>query len=175
MACGGFRPAYNVQFATTKKGRIIVGVDVSDHGNDSGLIVSMIEKVYAKYGTIPLRWLVDAGYADYAEITKAAELYQDCKIYMPPKISGKKYLDPYKPLPDDSIGILEWRKRMKTEEAKEICKGRSSTAEFSNAQARNKGLQQFLVRSLKKVKATAYRFALVHNMQRFFSLKPCKC
>lgn len=170
MANGGFSPAYNVQFATTKKGRVIVGVDVNGKGNDTGLIFSMIRQVYKKFGILPSRWLVDSGYADYSELTKTEEFYKGCKIYMPPKISGKTHIDPYKIRPKDSPGIVAWRERMKTDEAKEIYKGRSSVAEFSNAQSRNKGMQQFLVRGLEKIKAVACRYALAHNMQRFFNL-----
>jgi transposase len=171
MPCGGFRPAYNVQFATTKNGRVIVGVDVNNRGADSGLIISMIERVCKKFGKLPSRWLVDTGYANYAEFTEADEFYKGCDIYMAPKISGRVERDPYQVLPEDSPGIISWRNRMKTAEAKEIYKGRASTAEFSNAQSRNKGLQQFLVRGLKKVKVVAYRFALTHNMQRFFNMR----
>jgi transposase len=171
MACGGFRPGFNVQYVTTKKGLAIVGVDVTNRGNDTGLITSMIESVYKKFGKLPSRWLVDAGYADYTEITKAEVLYKGCDIYMTPKTSGRIDKDPYKILPGDSPGVIAWRERMKTSEAKEIYKGRGSTAEFSNAQSRNKGMQQFLVRGVKRVKAVAYRFALVHNMQRFFSMR----
>lgn len=43
MADGGFRPAYNIQFATTNVGKAIVGVTVSNKGSDSGLAPEMIE------------------------------------------------------------------------------------------------------------------------------------
>ena len=36
--------------------------------------------------------------------------------------------------------------------------------ELANAQARNHGLTQFVVRGLEKVKAVALWFALAHNM-----------
>jgi len=36
--------------------------------------------------------------------------------------------------------------------------------ELANAQTRNHGLRQFVVRGLEKVKATALWFALAHNM-----------
>lgn len=165
MACGGFRPAYNVQFATTKKGRAIIGVDVNNQGSDKGLIKNMIDYVRIRYQTTPTRWLVDAGYNKLSEIDEIAISYKMCKIFMPPRE------DCYCPQEKDSDAVIRWRTYMNTEEAKGIYKGRSSTAEFSNAQARNKGLQQFLVRGLKRAKAVAYRFALAHNMQRFFSMK----
>jgi len=40
---------------------------------------------------------------------------------------------------------------MGTEQAKEIYKERAAAAECSNAQARNRGLRQFVVRGLDKV------------------------
>jgi transposase len=36
MACGGFRPAYNVQFATDQGSGVVVGVDVVNVGSDKG-------------------------------------------------------------------------------------------------------------------------------------------
>lgn len=171
MACGGYRPAYNVQFATTKKGRVIVGVDVHNHANDSGSITPMIEIVQKQFGIVPSRWLVDAGYIDHKDITKTSELYNGCDLYIAMKPPGKLNRDHYKTLPGDSLAVRSWRNRMKTEEAKEIYKGRGSVAEFSNAQSRNKGLQQFLVRGLSRVKSAVYRFALAHNMQRYFSMR----
>jgi len=61
---------------------------------------------------------------------------------------------------------------MGTSEAKEIYKQRAATAECVNAQARNRGLGQFMVRGVEKVKAVATWFAIVHNMARSFALHP---
>jgi hypothetical protein len=41
---------------------------------------------------------------------------------------------------------------------------RAATAEYANAQARNRGLTQFLVRSMDKVETIALWHALTHNM-----------
>ena len=60
--------------------------------------------------------------------------------------------------------VAAWRKRMGRDEAKDIYKQRAATAECANAQARNRGLTQFLVRGLEKVKAVALWHALTHNM-----------
>ena len=61
---------------------------------------------------------------------------------------------------------------MATDVAKEIYKERASTAECVNAQARNRGLTQFLVRGLHKVSIIACWFALAHNMMRSMALTP---
>ena len=65
----------------------------------------------------------------------------------------------------------DWRERMGTEEAKEIYKDRAATAECVNAIARNRGLQQFRVRGLIKVKAILLWHALAHNLIRIFALR----
>jgi hypothetical protein len=55
---------------------------------------------------------------------------------------------------------------MGSEAAKEIYKQRAATAECVNAIARGRGLTQFLVRGLNKVKAVALWYALAHNLMR---------
>jgi hypothetical protein len=63
--------------------------------------------------------------------------------------------DRHAPQDDDGPAMAEWRQRMGQGEAKEIYKQRVATAECANAQARNRGLTQFLVRSVAKVKTVA--------------------
>ena len=55
--------------------------------------------------------------------------------------------------------------------AKAIYRQRAATAECVNALARNRGLQRFLVRGLRKVKAVALWYALVHNVMRAVTLR----
>jgi len=45
MPDGGFRPAFNVQFATDGESRMVVGVDVVQAGGDQGQMAPMHEKV----------------------------------------------------------------------------------------------------------------------------------
>ena len=71
----------------------------------------------------------------------------------------------------DPAVIAAWRQRMGTEAAKTIYKERAATSECVNAIARNRGLQQFLVRGLAKVKAVLLWFALAHNMMRAVALR----
>ena len=95
-------------------------------------------------------------------------------IYAPVKEEQKKLdkgLDPFAPMPGDSPEVAAWRQRMGQPASKEIYKERASTAEWVNAQARNRGLQQFRVRGLEKVKAVAMWFAIVHNLVRALTLR----
>ena len=52
-----------------------------------------------------------------------------------------------------------------------IYKERASTIECVNVLARNRGLQQFRVRGLKRVRPVVLMFALAHNLAREASLK----
>lgn len=45
MADGGFRPAYNVQLATTCEEQIIVGMDVVNIGSDMAQLAPMVSQV----------------------------------------------------------------------------------------------------------------------------------
>ena len=87
-------------------------------------------------------------------------------VYAPVQKPRNPEQDPHARRPGDSEVIAQWRERMGTDQAKAIYKERASTAECVNAAARNRGMYQFLVRGLEKVKAVALLFALAHNLVR---------
>ena len=168
MADGGYRPAYNVQFSTTTDSQIIVGVDVINIGSDQGQLSPMLGQVEQRYDERPAQCLVDGGYARHDDIEDADG--RGTLVYAPvpkPKDSSR---DPYVALPGDSQAIAQWRERMGTDAAKEVYKQRAATAECVNAIARGRGLTQFLVRGLSKVKAVALWYAIAHNMMRAVTL-----
>jgi hypothetical protein len=167
MADGGFRPALNVQFATTVKGGVIVGVDVSNRGSDAAELEPMLKKLEAAYKRRPGTVLVDGGFANVESIDAAES--KGTRVLAPvPRAEEEaaKGKDPYARREGDTDGVAEWRARMATEEAKAEYKDRASTAEWANAQARNRGLRQFLVRGLAKAKSVCLWFALAHNLTR---------
>ena len=157
MPDGGYRPAYNVQFASTNQGKAIIGVEVSKSGSDQKQTLGMIRQIEKRYKQIPKKWLQDGGYNNQAEYDKTVKAYKDCKIYMPVKENSKKE--------NDSNAAKELRERMETDEAKGIYQERSATAEYANAQARNHGLTQLVVRGLSKVRNVALLYALAHNLE----------
>jgi hypothetical protein len=168
MGDGGFRPAYNCQFAVDTETQIVVGVGLSNSGSDQGQMVPMIKQLEQRYGKIPSETLVDGGFAGLKDIEKASEL--GTVIYAPVAKPKDKTRDPYVPLPTDSPSIAKWRERMGTPEAKEIYKQRASTVECVNALARNRGLQRLRVRGLGKVRTIFLWFAIAHNLMRSLSL-----
>jgi transposase len=162
MADGGFRPAYNVQFAADTKSHVIVGVDVLSTGSDQGQMGPMVDQVHTRHGHYPAEYLVDGGFAQHADLEAVAG--HRVTVYAPvpqPKDPGR---DRYQPRPTDSAAVAGWRERMGTADAKGIYKDRASTIECVNAQARNRGLVRLLVRGAEKVKAVAMWFAVAHNV-----------
>jgi len=58
-----------------------------------------------------------------------------------------------------------------SQEAEPAGRPRLRRAECVNAISRNRGLRQFLVRGLKKVRAVALWFAIAHNLMRAVALR----
>ena len=59
---GGFAPSYNVQISTDAANGIIVGVDVTQAGNDCDQLINGIDRVVANTGQTPEQVLADGGY-----------------------------------------------------------------------------------------------------------------
>jgi transposase len=171
MGDGGFRPAFNVQFATTSDAaRVIVGVDATNRGSDAGQSTPMLEQIAQRTGVRPAELLLDGGYAQHEAIDQAAE--KDVTVYAPvPKPRKGDRRDPHAPRPEDSEAVADWRQRMGTDDAKAIYKQRAATAETVNADAKaHRGLDRLAVRGLDKVLGSASLFALTYNILRLIAL-----
>jgi len=174
MADGGTRPAYNVQFATDTSSQVIVGVEVVTAGSDAGQLAPMQEQIQQRSGKRPQAHLADGGFSTIEELEKLNDPGDGRKLYMPVKNEEQKReqgKDPFLPQPGDTPAVAEWRQRMGTPEAKQIYRLRAATAECVNAQARNRGLQQFRVRGLNKVRIVCLWYALAHNVLRMAALR----
>ena len=168
MADGGYRPAYNVQFAADTQSQVIVGLDVATVGSDQGQLTPMVRQLRRRYGRDPDALLADAGFLKTTEIDALAP---DTTLYLPVRTPGGAARRPHQPLPHDSPAVAAWRIRMGTDEAKAIYKDRAATVECVNAIARNRGLQRFGVRGPDKARAIALWFALAHNLMRTVLLR----
>jgi transposase len=185
MGDGGFRPAFNVQLATTCEDQVIVGMDVVNAGSDMAQLTPMVEQVEQRLGRSPDEWLVDGGFPAHEQLDAVAgktEVYApvpEPRIKKDAKNDAKNdepgnevQHDKHAPKPDDSEAVAQWRVRMAGDEAKEIYKQRAATAECVNAQARNRGLLRMPVRGLSKVRSVVGLFVLAHNLMRMAVLAP---
>jgi len=174
MADGGTRPAYNVQFATDTQSQVIVGVEVITQGTDANQLEPMQEQIEERTAVRPNDHLADGGFTTIAELERLNDPGDGRKLYVPVKDEkGKRERgeDPYAPRPGDSEAVAEWRQRMGTEVAQTIYRERAATAECVNAQARNRGLQQFRVRGLRRVRAVILWYVVAHNLLRIRALR----
>jgi transposase len=192
MGDGGFRPAYNVQFATTCDSQVIVGMAVVNAGSDMAQLAPMVEQVEQRLGQAPEQWLVDGGFPAHEQIDAVAgktELYAPVPKAKLPKEQPKQAagseagqavqdvtsaapVSEFDPKPGDSPAVAQWRARMNTEPAREVYRQRAATAECVNALARNRGLLRMPVRGLARVGCVVGLFVLAHNLMRTAELAP---
>lgn len=170
MADGGFRPAYNLGFATDPQSGMIAGVSLDNRGTDMGKLAPMSEALARDYGRRPGEHLVDGGFVVLADIEALAEA--GVRVFAPVPKPRSNDRDRYTPLASDTPALAEWRVRMGTDAAKAIYKHRAATAECANAQCRNRGLQHFTVRGAAKAFAVGLWHALTHNMVCSWRLAP---
>jgi len=163
MADGGFRPAYNVQFAADCDSQVVVGVEVLTTGSDMGQLTPMAEQIHERFEVYPEEILADGGFAAHKDI-EAVEQRSGGTVYAPVPKPKDPQQDRYARHEGDSEAVAAWRARMGTEAAKAIYKDRAATVECVNAQARNRGLLRLLVRGRRKVRAIALWFAIAHNL-----------
>lgn len=150
MGDGGFRPAYNVQYAVagSEMGgpRTIVGVQVSSLGSDMGSLKPMAEQIQARTGQLPKVLLADGGHAKHEDIAEVRRMGVD--VMVPPGKRAKSIEE----MSDADPEVLAWRARMEEPEAKELYRARAGLCELVNAtQKTQQGLTQFLVRGVEKV------------------------
>jgi len=167
LADGGYRPAYNLQFATDTGAQVIVGVDATNAGTDHGQLAPMVDQLEARHAEAPGAMLVDGGFATKEDIAAVSDR---TTVYAPVQKPKDPTRDPHAPLPTDTPAVAAWRERMGTPEAQALYKERAATAECVNAQARNRGLRSLPVRGLAKVRVIALWYAVAHNLARAIAL-----
>ena len=131
----------------------------------------MVDQLETRYGHVPRKTVTDSAYATKKGVTEVTQKGVQPVSNIPRadqlKSNGK---DPYQRQKGDTVEFVAFRQRMHDDENKKLCKQRPSVAEFANADCRNRGLQQFNVRGLPKVKVVALWHAICFNLRRQLSL-----
>lgn len=165
LAGGGSRPALNAQFVTDTATGVIVGSTVIGIGSDHGSLAPLVTDVAERYGRAPAEVLADGGFLSRDDIATLADTHGTL-VYLPQRSDGRRV-----PWRHDHPAVAEWRLRMATDEAQAIYRQRAASAELSNAQARNRGLQRFTVRGIARARSVLVWFALAHNLLRARALR----
>ena len=167
MADGGYRPAYNGQFASDPRSQVIVAVDLDTTGSDGGLMGPMQQQIAETYHQTPAQYLVDGGFSKLDDIEHAYEA--GIEVFAPPP-KNKHGTDPFAPRKNDGPGVAAWRTRMASDTGKAVYRERAKH-ECINAHLRNCGVVRLLVRGTEKVRAVLLWFAVAHNLQRALVLR----
>lgn len=165
LAGGGLRPALNAQFATDTATGVIVGAAVIGIGSDHGSLAPLVDDVARRYGRAPAEVLADGGFVSRDDIATIADAHGTV-VYMPQRSDG-----PGVPRRHDHPAVAAWRARMATDAAQVVYRQRAASAELSNAQARNRGLERFRVRGIERARSVLVWFALAHNLLRAHALR----
>ena len=88
MGDGGFRPAYNVQFATTLDTLVIASYDVINSGSDGGQMDPMVEQIEQQQGELPNEYYTDGGFSTKNDIENVGQ--RGVTVYTPIKEVEKK-------------------------------------------------------------------------------------
>ena len=162
MADGGFRPAYNLQFAVDVATGLIVGVELVNAGSDSHQMMPMHRQIIERYGRQPRTYLVDGGFTNLAAIQRLSD--DGVRVLAPRPTPRKVGIDPGVRKRGGSDEIAAWRARMDTDEAKEQYRQRAASAECVNARARERGLDRFEVVGAEKARAGGLIHALAQHV-----------
>lgn len=170
MADGGYRPAYNVQFATDHDSDVILGVAVTTQSAEQQSLPPMLNQIEGRLGELPATVLADGGYVAHPAINELTT--RGVRIVAPvPRRRGSS--EPQAFQPRDSMAVALWRARMATDAAKQEYRWRGAIAERLNADARrHRTLTQINVRGQHKVHCWVLWVALAHNLVRAMEIVP---
>jgi hypothetical protein len=159
----------NVQLAADTGSRAILGVEVSNEGSDNaGLSEPMRRQTERRSGGKVQQHLIDGGYMRAQDIEQAH--LEGVELFVPPKPARNadnrgRELEPKR---GDTEAVLAWKRRMASEEGKEIYKQPAATSETVNGDLRSyRGLSQLTVRGLSKIRCVALWCALAYNLMHF--------
>jgi len=168
MGDNGFRPAFNGQFTTDVGSGLVCGVSVTNRGTDHGELVPVVRRLEHAFGRRPDEILVDGGFVVLDDIATLEDGGTTVYAPVPGHRTGGDVAPHRRP---DAPGVAAWRERMGTDAAKATYRLRAASAEWTNALARNRGLGQFRVRGLARVRSILLWYALAHNLARTISLR----
>jgi len=168
MGDNGFRPAFNGQLTTDVDSGLVCGVAVTNRGTDHGELVPVVRRLEQAFGRAPDEILVDGGFVVLDDIATLEASGTAVYAPVPEQRATGDAISHRRP---DAPGVAAWRERMATDDAKSVYRLRAASAEWTNALARNRGLHQFGVRGLEKVRSVLLWYALAHNLARTIAIR----
>jgi transposase len=163
-----FVQAYNCQAGADAEHQIIVAQDVTQDANDKEQAAPMTAQVQSNAGQLPKQASYDAGYFSDTAVRGLEQRGVD--VYCSPdrlkhgenlpKVRGR--------MPKDITTIDRMRRKVRTEKGRDTYSLRKETIEPVFGQVKNKGLRQFLLRGLEKVKGEWSLVCTGHNLTKLW-------
>jgi len=164
---GSFVQAYNCQAMVDEKAQIIVAAEVTQAPQDHRQLVPMTEMTMANLGSVPGELLSDAGYFGEAAIREVEGRGID--VYCPPE-RGRKAERAECPLgrpPMDETFTQKMRRKVRSAKGRAHYGRRKCIVEPVFGQIKQgRGLRQFLLRGLQKVRGEWDLWSLTHNLTK---------
>lgn len=167
----GFVQGFNAQAAVEPDLQLIVGQRVSQAANDKQQLQPLVEAVGQQSGQRPTEVLADSGYCsekNLAYLESAGQPANKIEAYI---ATGRQRhgqaAEPAKrgPLPPGASRVERMKRRLQTKAGKKIYAARKAIVEPVFGQIKHcRGIRQFLLRGLEKVRGEWAIVCLTHNI-----------
>ncbi|MGH8496200.1 MAG: transposase [Gammaproteobacteria bacterium] len=176
FADGGTRPAYNVLLASAPEAQIIVGAQISERRNETGLASPLLDEFADRYGGRPKRLLVDTKFATRAEIVALSVHPEGATVVYSPVPAASRRATPESLRKRrwrharEPAALRDWRQRMASLEG-QLIYARRRLIETVNGHLKNHGLSRLMLRGAEKVRCEVLLGAIAHNLRRGQALR----
>lgn len=167
----GFVQGFNAQAAVEPDLQLIVGQTVTQAANDKQQLQPLVEAVEQQSGQRPTQVLADSGYCSeknlaYLESAEQPENKIEAYIATERQKHGQQAEAATRgPLPKGASGVEKMKRRLQTKAGKKIYAQRKAIVEPVFGQIKHcRGIRQFLLRGLEKVRGEWAMVCLTHNI-----------
>lgn len=170
-ADGRFIQGYNAQAVVDTESQIIVAAELTNQAADAPHVLPLADQVEANTGQRPQEWLADAGYF-HAEAIEALQ-ERGMQVLIPPDKLPHRLRRTGEPLPapppEDAPLRERMRYRVQQPEVLARYRRREQSVEPVFGQIKEgRGLRQFLLRGLERVRALWRLDCAVHNLLKMY-------
>jgi transposase/transposase InsO family protein len=165
----GYIQGYNAQAAVDSKHQVIVAIGVSNQAPDVEHLVPMLERTIASTGTLPVKFIADAGYWSEANAKACSDRGIDAYISTGRLKHGEQRAPSRGPIPKDLDAKGTMGRKLRSKNGREVYARRKAIVEPVFGQTKeNRGLRRFLLRGLEKVSGEWSLMSTGHNLLKLF-------
>jgi len=165
----GYMQGYNAQAVVDDACQIIIAADVTNQAPDAEHFVPMLKLAISNCGAVPQIGTFDAGYWSEANEKAAIKMGIDPYIATGRLRRGEVAPAPAGRIPNDLDAKGRMRRKLNTKKGKAIYARRKAIVEPVFGQVKEpRGLRQFLLRGIKKVRGEFSLIAMTHNILKLW-------